>query len=390
MNQPLKTPSPLRREFLLDPDVVYLNHGSYGATPRVVFETYQDLTARLEQQPVRFLQREVPGMLANARGRLAEFIGCDKDEVVFVPNPTFAANTIARSLPLEAGDEVLTTNQEYGACLFAFRFMSQKAGFKIIEHQLSLPPSETLVDDFWRSVTPKTKAIFLSHITSPTALTLPVGEICRRARKEQITTFIDGAHVPGQIDVNVHNLDADFYTGACHKWLMAPKGASFLYARRDHQQLLEPLVVGWGWGDDRTVHVGSDFLDYHEWIGTHNPAAYLAVPAAIDFQRDRDWPSVRAYCRTLARSAVERAAETTGLPPLCDASWHVQMGLIEVSADSNLANLKHQLYSNHGIEVPVIDWHDRKFLRISVQGYNTDQDVEIFLAALETELSRKT
>lgn len=395
MGESPKTNS-LRDEFLLEPDTVFLNHGSFGATPRVVFEACQEFHVQLESQPVRFFQRQAPQLLADARRCLANYLGSDADEVVFVPNPTFAANTIARSLKLGPDDELLTTNQEYGACRFAFRFMSERRGYSIVEHELPIPrsegqpiDSESLVEDFWRSVTPKTKAILVSHITAPTAITLPVADICKRAREAGITTFVDGAHAPGQLSFDLHQIDADFYTGACHKWMMSPKGASFLYARRDQQDRIEPLVIGWGWGDDRTIHIGSDFLDFHEWLGTHNPSPYFCVPAAIEFQDKHDWASVRAKCRVMARDVVQRAADLTGLPPICDAQWHYQMGMVELPVKTDLSTLKERLYENHRIEVPVVDWNQRKFLRVSIQGYNSQNDIDVFLNALDSELKRQ-
>ena len=378
----------MRDAFLFEDDVIYLNHGSFGATPRVVFDAYQAYQRQLERQPVRFLQRELPELMVRARATLADFVGCSHDEIVFVPNPTFAANTIARSLPLGPGDELLTTNHEYGACLFAFRFMSQQRGFRVVEHSIPLPPPDRMgiVEQFWHSVNENTKAIFLSHISSPTALTLPVEEICQRAREAGIITLVDGAHVPGQVSLNFASVGADLYTGACHKWLCAPKGASFLVARRDQQHLVQPLVVGWGWGDERTKIVGSDYLDAHEWLGTNDPSAYLAVPTAIEFQNSNNWSDVRRRCRLLARSAVERAADITGRPPVCDPEFHLQMGIVELAPSTDLPRLKEYLYDKHRIEIPVIQWEDRKFLRISVQGYNTAADIEAFLQALSAQI----
>ena len=370
--------------FLLDPDVVFLNHGSFGATPRPVFETYQHWQRRIELQPVKFLQRELPDLSESARETLANFVGADPADLVFVPNPTFAVNTIARSLRLTADDEVLTTNHEYGACLFAWRFMSQRRGYRLVEQPIDLPVAsrESLIEQFWQGVTPRTRVIFVSHITSPTALTLPVEEICRRARDAGILTVVDGAHVPGQINVNVTDLDADFYTGACHKWLCAPKGSSFLHARRDRQHLIEPLVVGWGWGEERKFSIGSDFLDYHYWLGTNDLSAYLSVPAAIKYQQDNNWPEVRERCHKLVRQALSRAAELTQRPPLYTPEFHHQMGLIELPPVADLAEFKARLYDEYRIEIPTIAWQKRQFLRISVQGYNTQADIDALIDAL--------
>ncbi len=380
-------PGTIREHFLLAPNDIYLNHGSFGATPRAVFETYQHYQRQLEEQPCRFLQRELPRLMADARAALADFVGCQADEVVFVPNPTFAANTIARSLRLGPGDELLTTDHEYGACRFAFRAASLEKRFSIVEHRIRLPAvsAQTIVDDFWRSVNTTTKAIFLSHVTAPTALTLPVKAICQRARDVGILTFVDGAHVPGQLDLDLNDVGADFYTGACHKWLGAPKGASFLFARRCRQHLVRPLVVGWGWGDERTFHVGTDFLDNHEWTGTHDPAAYLSVPAAIQFQYDINWAKIRKRCIALVHETTDRAATISGLAPICEPEFHAQMGMIELSDDTKPEALKHRLYDRYRIEIPVFAWNNRKFARVSVQGYNSRDDIDALLKALAAE-----
>lgn len=374
-------------DFLLEPEIAFLNHGSFGACPQAVFSAYQQFQQRLESQPVRFLQREFPALLADARAVLAEFVGAAATDVVFVPNPTFAVNEIARSLDLSNGDELLMSDHEYGACRNAWRFMSRKQGFRLVEKSITLPvhSEKAIVDEFWCGVTSRTKVIFLSHITSPTALTIPVAEICRRARQRgDIITVIDGAHAPGQLDLQLEELGADFYVATCHKWLCAPKGASFLYARSDRQALIEPLVVGWGWGEDRTIRLGSDFLDCHEWLGTQDPAAYLAVPAAIDFQRRHDWFSVRSRCRDLAQLAVDQAAEIDGVNRVHPPAFSRQMGLVEIEAGGDEKAIQQQLREDSKVEVPVIRWHDRSFVRISVQAYNTRADID----ALTTGLAR--
>ncbi|MEX0794521.1 MAG: aminotransferase class V-fold PLP-dependent enzyme, partial [Pirellulaceae bacterium] len=282
-------------DFLLDPDVIFLNHGSFGACPRPVFDQYQAWQRKLERQPVRFLQRELPELLAEARRQVAEYLGARATEIVFVPNPTFATNTIARCLPIGQGDEVLISDHEYGACRFAFQFAAQKKGFRVVQQAIPLPveSEEATVDVFWQGVTPNTKLIFISHITSPTALTLPVAQICERARDAGILTMIDGAHAPGQIDVDLAHMGADFYTATCHKWMCAPKGSGIFYAREDRQHLIDPLVVGWGWGKEKTFHRDNEFQEHHEWLGTHDPSAYLTVPAAIAWQKENITAEVR-------------------------------------------------------------------------------------------------
>ena len=224
---------PFRDEFLLDPDVVFLNHGSFGATPRPVFETYQDWQRRLEWQPVQFLGTDIAAYLAEARRALGRYLNVAADDLVYVPNATFGVNVVARSLRLEPGDEVLATDHEYGACENAWLFMGRERGFRYVRQPIPLPLSSAadVMEQFWAGVTPRTKVIFLSHITSPTAMRLPVEAICERARAAGILTVIDGAHAPGQIPLDLTTVGADFYAGNCHKWLCAPKGAGFLFAR---------------------------------------------------------------------------------------------------------------------------------------------------------------
>ncbi len=288
----------LREHFLLDPEVTYLNHGSFGATPASVFQAYQDWQRELERQPVEFLGRRHNDLMLSARTALAEYVGTTASNVVYTQNVTISINIVARSLDLGPGDEVLTSDHEYGACDRAWRFLSRKHGFTYVRRAVPVPLSSAseLVEEFWRGVTAHTRLIFLSHITSPTAITLPVTEICERARAAGIHTVIDGAHAPGQLPLDLSALGVDFYGANLHKWLCAPKGAGFLYARPEVQHLLEPLVVSWGYESDTPS--GSTFIDHHEWWGTRDIAAFLAVPAAIKFQQEHDWLRVRVNAMT--------------------------------------------------------------------------------------------
>ena len=208
----------LKQHFLLDPDIHFLNHGSFGACPRPVFEAYQEWQRRLERQPVLFLGRELVGYEHQARQALGEYLHAEADDLVFVPNVTHGVNIVARSLSLGPGDEILTTNHEYGACDNTWEYLCRKSGTHYIHQPLPTPleSDEEIVAQLWQAVTPRTRLIFLSHITSPTAMILPVGAICQRARQEGILTLIDGAHAPGQILVDLEAIEADFYTGNCH------------------------------------------------------------------------------------------------------------------------------------------------------------------------------
>jgi isopenicillin-N epimerase len=376
--------------FLLDPDVIFLNHGSFGATPRPVFAAYQEWQRRLEWQPVHFLTEALPGHLAAARQALGDYLNAPANDLVYIPNATFGLNIVARSLDLGAGDEVLTTDHEYGACDRAWRFLSQKRGFRYVAQPVTLPvgsPAE-LAEQFWQGVTPRTKVIFFSHITSATAVTFPIAEICQRARAAGILTVVDGAHAPGQIPLDLAAIGADFYFGNAHKWLCSPKGAAFLYARPERQALLEPLVIGWGWGADRPWTYGSDFLDYQQWLGTNDFSAYLSVPAAIEFQAAHDWPAVRQQCHILLQECVRRVTKLTGLPPLYQtgAGLYWQMATLPLPQLPDLRAFKTLLYQRYRIEAPLIEWNGRHFIRISIQAYNSPADIDALLHALRESL----
>ena len=361
--------------FLLDPDVVFLNHGSFGACPRPVFDEYQRWQHELERQPVEFLARRYPELIDGAKGRLADSLGARPDDLVFVPNATAGMNVVARSLELGPGDEVLLTNHEYGAVDFLWQHVCRGTGATLVRRSVEAGPA--LVDELWEAVTPRTRVVSVSHITSATALRFPVAEICRRARAEAILAAVDGAHAPGQVELDVEAVGADFYSGNCHKWLCAPKGAGFLWARPEHQAGLAPLVLGWSEREDT-------FAARHRWQGTQDPAAYLSVPAAIDFQAEHDWDAVRSRCHGLAVEAGERLA-ALGLHRLApDESWLGQMVAVELPADCDTEELKRGLYDEHRIEIPVQRWDGRPVIRASFQGYNDERDLEALAEALVT------
>lgn len=377
--------SSLKDHFLLDPDIVFLNHGSYGAAPKPVFEAYQNWQLRLERQPVLFLGRELPELMRESRVALGKYLNADPDDLVYIPNATHGINIVARSLALKPGDEVLTSDHEYGACDYSWEFNCDKTGARYIHQPISLPvrTDEEIVEQLWQGVTPRTKVIYLSHITSSTALRLPVEEICRRARERGIMTIIDAAHAPGQIPVDLQALGADIVFGNCHKWMLAPKGSAFLYARREVQDLFQPLVVSWGTHPTPDIATGSRFIDILQWTGTKDPTAALAVGTAIQFVQDHDWEEVRRQCHLLLRQGIERICDLTGLLPMypLDSDFYRQMGIAPLPS-SDLIALKSRLYEEYKIEVPLIEWQDRQFIRISIQGYNTQSDVDTLVDAL--------
>lgn len=373
-----------RSDFCLRPDVVFLNHGSFGACPRSVFKEYQRWQLELERQPVEFLGRRFNDLMRQARQTLAEFVGADADEVVYVTNATVGLNIVARSLPLGPGDEVLATDHEYGALDRTWRFICGKRGARYIRQPVPLPiaSAEQVIEAIWSGVTPHTRVLFISHITSPTAVRVPVAELIRRARLAGLITVIDGAHAVGQIPLDLAELGADFYAGNCHKWLNAPKGAAFLYARRAVQHLVEPLVVSWGWQSDRPGP--SRFIDEQEWQGTRDIAAFLTVPAAIRFMQEHAWPRLRRECHELVRYARRRIGALTGLPPLTPASpaWFAQMTSLPLPP-CDAETLQSRLYDEFRIEVPIINWNGRQFVRVSIQAYNAQQDVDVLVDALQ-------
>ena len=369
--------------FLLRPGVTYLNHGSFGACPRSVFDRYQAWQGELEAQPVEFLGRRFSALMRSAREALGGFVGAAPDDLVFVPNATTGLNAVARSLRLAPGDEVLATDHEYGALDRTWTFLCERAQARYVRQSVPLPVSSPgdVADAVWAGVTPRTRVLFLSHITSTTALVFPVAELVRRARAHGIVSVIDGAHAPGQIDLDLAALGADFYAGNCHKWMNAPKGSAFLFARREAQPLLEPLVVSWGWRAERPGP--SRFVDEHEWQGTRDVAAYLSVPAAIAFMREHGWERVREHCRALAGRARDAVNAVTGRAALTTGhdGWVAQMATMELpGCDHEL--LQRRLWDEYSVEIPTFAWNGGSYIRVSIQAYNDELDVKTLVEAL--------
>jgi isopenicillin-N epimerase len=377
----------LASQFLLKDDIVFLNHGSFGACPRPVFEEYQRWQRELEGDPVDFLGRRVQDLMLESKKELAAYLNAPAEQLVFVPNATHGINIVARSLQLEPGDEILTTNHEYGAVNNTWRFNFEKKGVKYINHPMPFPMTtpEEFVDRLWEGVTPRTKVITFSHITSPTALIFPAELICQRAKAEGILTVVDGAHAPGQIDIDLTAMGVDYYTGNCHKWLCAPKGSAFLYAAPGREDELEPLVVSHGWSRPHDEH--SKFLDNFSWTGTMDPSAYITVGAAVRFQRENNWREVRAACHALASQTRDRINELTGLEPVCPDSteWFSQMFVARLPK-ATYEKLNQVLWPEFKVEVPMPLWEGEPLIRISVQAYNTPKDMEHLLGAIEKYL----
>ena len=373
--------------FHLDPGVAFLNHGSFGATPRAVLAEAQRWQVEMERQPVAFLQRRFLELMEGARRPLAAAVNADPRDLVLFPNATVALNLVARSLDLHPGDEVLASEHEYGAMDRMWRRLCPAAGASYRTAPAPLTNHAAFAEVLWSAVTPRTRALFISHVTSPTALILPVAELCRRARERGIITIVDGAHAPGQIPVDLAAIGADFYAANAHKWLCAPKGAAFLHARPEAQRRLDPLAISWG--DAGFAVTGSAFLDELQWTGTRDLSAWLAIPAALRFWEENGGEKVRARCRELARESRRELSHITDVEPLCPDSpeWFAQMFAVPLPPCDG-PRLQAELLARHQVEVPVTRWHDGALLRVSVQGYNGPRDLARLAAALADCLPR--
>jgi isopenicillin-N epimerase len=375
------TPAPeeLRDDFLLDPEVAFLNHGSFGACPRPVFESYQAHQRDLEWEPIDFLDRRLSALLSTARGELARYLNAPPDDLAFVTNATTGVNLAARSLDLGPGDEILTTDLEYGACDLAWEWLARRTGAVYVRARIPLPLASAteLLEALFAHATDRTRVVYVSHITSSTALVLPVEEIVARARELGLVTIVDGAHAPAHMSVDLEALGADFYSGNLHKWLMSPKGAGFLHARPEHHDRVDAAIVGWGYAE------GNDFQSRVETQGTRDPASWLAVPDAIRYQAERDWDAVRERCRALTLEARAELCDLVDTEPLAPAEMLGQMASVRLPKPD--AGLRDRLFTNHRVEIPVAG-PDHDLLRISVAAYTTRDDVDRLLAALAREL----
>lgn len=375
----------MRQHFLLAEGVHYLNHGSFGACPKEVFEDYQKWQLELEKEPMQFIQKHVPGLLKASREALGNFIHCDADDLFFTPNPTTAVNTIMRSLKLDAGDEILTTNLEYGACDKTWNFYGKKSGVKYVQQNIGLPLSskEKFLEEFWTGLSDKTKVVFLSQITSSTALILPAQEIVEKAKELGLITIIDGAHVPGHIDLNIAKMNPDYYVGAVHKWLLAPKGCSFLYVRKELQNDLDPLIISWGY--DAEYPGESQFLDYHEYNGTRDFAPYLTVPALLQFRKDNNWEDKVEESKARILELYPKLCELLETDPICPVTNEFlgQMCSVPIKTPDMMA-LKEELYNRFKIEIPITAHGNKNWIRLSIQPYTTEEEIQALFDALST------
>ena len=385
----------LARHFLLGDDVVFLNHGSFGACPRPVFEAYQGYQLELERQPVAFLGRELTERMRAPRVALAAEVETSPDNVVTVTNATFGLNIVAQSLDLKEGDEILTTDHEYASLEKTWDYVTRRTGAKVVVVDIPIPLLEEhqFTDTIIGAMTDRTRVLFLSHITSPTALLFPIERAVAEARRRGIYSVIDGAHTLGHIPLSMEKLGADFYAANCHKWLMAPKGSAFLYARPEMQHLLNPLMIGHGWTAQskepgaKGTFGNSPFIDENEVMGTRDPAPILAIPAAIAFRREHGWDGVAEHCRQLVQETAARVARLTGLVPLSASRFSApQMVAMPVPSIADPVLFQKELMDRYRIEIPVLNWKSHSIVRVSAQGYNSQPQMDILVKALKEML----
>lgn len=374
--------SKLKKSFMLDPEIIHLNHGSFGATPKPIFDSLISWQKKLEYNPTKHLGLDIFTQLDISRDYLAQYINCHKDDIVFFPNPSTALNTVIRSLPLKKDDEILTTNHEYGALDKTWNFICKKTGAKYIRQSISIPllSKNDFIESFKSGITEKTKVIFFSHITSSTGLIFPAKEICKIAKEKNILCIIDGAHVPGHIDLDIKKLDPDIYTGACHKWMCSPKGTAFLYVKKEFQEIMEPLVVSWGYESDTPSH--SQFLDYMQWQGTNDISSYLTIPDTIKFLDENNWQQVSKECKKINRWARKEINQLLKKEPISNDDFIGQMSSIPMDSNDIIQD-QIEFYVKYKIQIPFIKWNDKEFFRISIQVYNSKEDVFKLLEALD-------
>lgn len=380
----------MKSEFLLDKSITFLNHGSFGSCPKPVFEEFQRFQLELETEPVDFIQKKLPVYLKEAKKPLAKFIGCNAEDFFFTPNPTFAINTVMRSLKLQPGDEILTTNHEYGAMDRTWNFYCKKSGAKYIRQEISLPvvSKEQIIEEFWKGYSKNTKIVFLNQMSSSTALIFPVKEICNKAQELGLITIIDGAHVPGHINLNIQELNPDFYTGTLHKWMLAPKGSSFLYVKKEFQSDIDPLVVSWGY--ESLAPSDSQFLDYHEYQGTNDHSAFLCTPKVISFLEENNWKEKSKLCRKIVLENYQRFCDLVNTQPICPITEEFlgQMASIPVRTEKPM-ELKELLYSKYKIQIPVMPLNGETYIRYSINVYNSVEDLDVLYQAI-TDIIKTT
>lgn len=377
-------PSPWRSHWPLDPGTAFCNHGSFGACPTAVLEEQQRLRDEMERDPVGFMRTRREALWDEARGRFADFVGADAEGTVLVRNATTGVNTVLRSWPLRPGDEVVVTDHGYRACTLAARRVASDTGANVRVAQLGTPAHD-VVDRVLGAVTTRTRLAVIDHVTSPTGLVLPIADLVRELAARGVETVVDGAHAPGMVDTDAGSLGAAAYTGNGHKWMCAPKGAAFLWVRKDLRDDVRPLVTSHGEGVRRPGR--SRLHDRFDWSGTDDPTAFLAVPAAIDTLAgmiEGGWPAIRERNTRLAawgRARLADAGFTPAGPQDGIGSMAAALVSPSMTADEGLA-LEDRLFDEHRVRAPITFVGDAAHVRLSVHLHTDEDDIDRLVEAL--------
>ena len=375
--------SALRPRFCLESGVDFLNHGSFGAAPRDVLDAAERWRGQMETNPDRFFRDVLPAELRRRAGELARFFGADPSSVAFVDNATTALNAVLRSLDFQPGDEILLNSQSYGAVRQIARYVCSRTGAKLVEPRIPVPLAERsqLVTALASALSSRTRLVVIDHISSPTGLVWPVADLVALARSHGAQTLIDGAHAPGQLELDVPALGADWYVGNCHKWLFAPRGCGFLWARAETHAAIHPATISHGYGRGFTAEF--------DWTGTRDFSAWLAIDAALRFLQELDAARVQRYCHELVARAAQEIARAWKEPLAAPAALHASMTAIRLprawqqaapATREAAAELQSVFLREHRIVVAIMAIDGALWARISAQVYNAPQDYARLLA----------
>lgn len=388
------TRSHLARHFSLDPNVVYLNHGAFGAAPLVVQAKQAQIRERLERNPVHFFVRELEQKLDDTRAVLAPFLGARPEDLAFVPNATAGVNTVLASLDLEPGAEIVINDHTYPACRNAVQYWAARRSHQVRIAKIPLPcaSAEELSQAILAQVTERTRLVLIDHITSPSGLIMPIESLVRALQERGIDALIDGAHGPGMVPLDLERLGAAYYTGNLHKWCCAPKGAAFLWVRRDRQTLIHPLIISHGWAVPRTDR--PRFLLEFDWPGSFDPSAVLSAPSALSFLEglfEGGFPALYAHNRALALKGRDALCAALGTPPPCPDSLLGSLAVALFPETTPKVPTPDALYNAlvaRGIEVPIVPLpgYPSGFVRIAAQVYNSESEFLLLGEALRDEL----
>lgn len=384
----------MRHHWLLDPEITFLNHGSFGATPKQVLEKQDELRHRLEREPVRFLVRELEPLLDEARRELAGFVGADPEGIALIPNATAGINAVLRSLDLDRHDELLVTTHEYNASRNTLDYVAQLAGARVVVADIPFPlqSPEEITARILERVTDRTRLLIVDHITSQTALIFPIERLVEDLNARHIDTLVDGAHAPGMLPIDLERIGAAYYAGNLHKWVCAPKGAAFLYVHPNRRYDVRPIAISHGANSPRADR--SRYLLEFDWTGTFDPSAWLAIPEAIRFIGslvEGGWPEAMRRNHDLALRARDILCARLGIAAPAPDEMLGSMAALPLPDGTATAApslygdpLQDVLLEQFKIEVPIVPWPapPKRVLRISAHLYNQEQEYEKLADAL--------